>query len=109
MNMCKKIIKKYGQHFKTVILMESLLSIFLHKNHVVNWFQLESARRGDSKRYFQYMTGALVAQWVKRWPSDLLVLISSPARSEFFSPIAHSLSLKSDHRSDMTEILLKKA
>ena len=56
--------------------MESLLSIFLHKNHVIYWFQLESARRGDSKRYFQYMTGALVAQWVKRLPTDLVVLIS---------------------------------
>ena len=42
--------------------MESLLSIFLYKNSVVNWFQLESARRGDSKRYLQYMIGALVAQ-----------------------------------------------
>ena len=50
---------------------------------MVNWFQLESARRGDSKSYLQYMTGAPVAKWVKRWPTDLAVLISSPARSEF--------------------------
>ena len=46
-----------------IVLMESLLSIFLYKNRVVNWFQLESARRGDSKRYLQYMIGAPVAQW----------------------------------------------
>ena len=77
----QKTIKKntYGKHLNTVISMESLLSIFLYKNHVVNWFQLESARRGDSKRYLQYMTGAPVPQWVMRWPTDLAVLSSSPA------------------------------
>ena len=67
--------------------------IFLYKKHVVNWFQLESARRCDSKRYLQCMTGAPVAQWVMRWPVDLAVLSSSPTQSEFFSSIAHSLSL----------------
>ena len=30
--------------------------------------------------------GALVAQWVKLWPTDLAVLSSSPARGENFSP-----------------------
>ena len=51
MNMCKKTIKNtYDKLLNTVISMESLLSIhvFLYKNRVVNWFQLESARRGDS-------------------------------------------------------------
>ena len=91
--MQQTIKSTYGKHFKTVISMESLLSILLYKNHVVNWFQLESARRGDSKRYLQYMTGAPVAQWAMRWPTDLAVLSSSPTQSEFFSSIAHSLSL----------------
>ena len=57
--------------------------------------------------------GAPVAQWVKRWPTDLAVVSSSPARGEdLFSckrgSIAHSLSLSSAHRPDMTEILLKR-
>ena len=42
--------------------------------------------------------GAPVAQWVKRWPTDLAVASSSPARGGIFSavngaPFAHSLSL----------------
>ena len=57
--------------------------------------------------------GALVAQWVKRWPTDLVVVSSSPARGEDLfnrkrGSIAHSLSLSSAHRPDMTEILLKR-
>ena len=57
--------------------------------------------------------GAPVAQWVKRWPTDLAVVSSSPAWGEdLFSrkrvSIAHSLSLSSAHRPDMTEILLKR-
>ena len=67
--------------------MESLLSTFLYKNHVVNWFQLESARRGDSKRYLQYMTGAPVAQWVMPWPTDLAVLSSSPIQANSSHPL----------------------
>ena len=55
--------------------------------------------------------GAPVAQWVKRWPTDLVVLSSITARGEIFLTVngvpAHSLSL-SAHRPDMTEILLKK-
>ena len=59
------------------------------------------------------MGGAPVAQWVKRWPTDLAVVSSSPARGEDLfnrkrGSIAHSLSLSSDHRPDMTEILLKR-
>ena len=58
-------------------------------------------------------SGAPVAQWVKRWPTDLAVVSSSPARGEDLfnrkrSSIAHSLSLSSAHRPDMTEILLKR-
>ena len=57
--------------------------------------------------------GAPVAQWVQRWPTDLVVMSSSPALGEdLFSrergSIAHSLSLLSTHRPDMTEILLKR-
>ena len=56
---------------------------------------------------------APVAQWVKRWPTDLAVVSSSPARGEDLfnrkrGSIAHSLSLSSAHRPDMTEILLKR-
>ena len=60
---------------------------------MVTWFQLESARRGDCKRYPHYLTGAPVAQWVRRWPTNLAVKISSPTRSEVFSSVAHSLLL----------------
>ena len=54
-----------------------------------------------------------VAQWVKRWPTDLAVMSSLPARGEIFSnrkrgSIAHSLSLSTCHPPDMTEILLKR-
>ena len=56
---------------------------------------------------------APVAQWVKPWPTDLAVPSSIPARGEPFSTVnggstAHSLSLSSGHRPDMTEILLKR-
>ena len=56
--------------------------------------------------------GALVTQWVKRWPTDLAVVSSSPARDEDLfncerAPIAHSLSLSSAHHPDMTEIVEK--
>ena len=54
--------------------------------------------------------GAPVVQWVKRWPTDLAVESSSPAR--IFSIVngvpLHSLSLSSAHRPDKTEIMLKR-
>ena len=58
-------------------------------------------------------TRAPAAQWVKRWPTDLAVPSSSPARGEDLfdhkrGSIAHSLSLSPTHRPDMTEILLKR-
>ena len=54
--------------------------------------------------------GARLAQLVKLWPADLAVPGLSPAQGEIFSivnrgAIAHSLSLSSSHRPDMTEIL----
>ena len=55
------------------------------------------------------MHGAPVAQWVKRWSTDLAVPSSSPARGDRKrGSIANSLSLSSAHRSDMTAILLKR-
>ena len=33
------------------------------------------------------MTRAPVAQWVKRWPTDLAVPSSSPAQDEMFSSV----------------------
>ena len=66
--------------------------------------------------------GAPVAQWVKRWPTDLAVPSSIPTRGEKKTKekkknllnrkrgsIAHSLSLSTSHRPDMTEILLKRS
>ena len=41
-----------------------------------------------------------MAQWVKRWPTDLAVPSSIPS-------IAHIFSLSISDRPDMTEILLK--
>ena len=56
--------------------------------------------------------GAPVAQWVKRWPADLADRVRSSLEVKSSQPkrssIAHSLSLSSEHRSDMTEILLKR-
>ena len=53
-------------------------------------------------------TGALVPQRVKRWPTDLAVLRLSLVLTHEKGSIAHSLSLSSLPRPDMTEILLKK-
>ena len=36
---------------------------------------------------FPFVTGAPVAQWVKRWPTDLAVPSSIPARGEIFSTV----------------------
>ena len=57
--------------------------------------------------------GASVALWVKRWYTDLAGLGSIPAWDRNLSKrkrssIAHSLSLSSNHRPDMTKILLKR-
>ena len=64
--------------------------------------------------YFSFscwLKGSPVAQWVKRWPTDLAVPGWSLARGGFFSTvtgsIAHRLSLSFAHRPDMTKILLK--
>ena len=57
---------------------------------------------------------ASVAQWVKRWPAGLAVLSSSFVRGKIFSTvngvpsIAHSFSLSTSYRPDMTLILLKR-
>ena len=56
-------------------------------------------------------SGAPVAQWIKRWPTDLAVPGSIPTRGFLDrkrGSIAHSLSLSSAHRPDMTEIPLKR-
>ena len=56
--------------------------------------------------------GALVAQWLERWPTDLAVMSSSPFGGEDLftckrGSIEHSL-LSSTHHPDMTEIQLKR-
>ena len=53
-----------------------------------------------------------MAQWVKRWPTDLAVPSSIPTRGEISSTVngvAKSLSLSNSHRPDTTEILLKRS
>ena len=53
-----------------------------------------------------------MAQWVKRWPTDLAVPSSIPTRGEISSTVngvANSLSLSTSHRPDTTEILLKRS
>ena len=58
------------------------------------------------------VTGAPVAQWVKRWPADLAVPSSRPALGEIFSSVnvfhctQHSLS--TPYHPNMTEIPLKR-
>ena len=59
---------------------------------------------------FHYLKAATVAQWVKRWPTDLAVMSSIPAGGEDLynckrGSIAYSLSLSPAYRPDMTEIL----
>ena len=50
-----------------------------------------------------YHIGAPVAQWVKRWPTNLAVLDSSPVRvGNIFSRRRGSIAI-------MTQILLKRA
>ena len=39
--------------------------------------------------HFQQLVGAPVAQWVKPWPTDLVVASSSPAQGEAFSSALH--------------------
>ena len=57
-----------------------------------------------------YLT--MVAQYDKRWPTDLTVLGSRPVRENLSNPkrgsIAHSLSEPPSHRPDMTEVMLKR-
>ena len=60
---------------------------------------------------FPAILAAPVAQWVKRWLADLAVPSLRPIRSRISrnrGSIAHSLSLSTSHRPDMTEILLKR-
>ena len=56
--------------------------------------------------------GALVAQWVKPWPTDLAVQVPSLLERNLLNrkggSIAHSILLSSAHRPDMTGILLKR-
>ena len=61
-----------------------------------------------------FKEGALVAEWIKRWPTDLEVPSSSLAGGENLSDhkrgsIAHIFPLSPNHRPDMVEILLKGA
>ena len=72
-----------------------------------------STRAYGSGKESSTRAGTPIAQWVKRWPTDLAVPSSSPAQGEIVSTIirgsiAQSLSLSSAHRPDMTEILLKR-
>ena len=59
-----------------------------------------------------FISGAPVAQWVKRWPIDLADRVRSSPEVKSFnrkrSFIAHSLSLSSEHRPDITGMLLKR-
>ena len=41
----------------------------------------------DNYHHFPYENEAPVAKWVKRWPTDLPVPSSSPARGEIFSTV----------------------
>ena len=49
--------------------------------------KIERGNRGiyrDNYHHFPYKKGAPIAQWVKRWPTDLPVPSASPARCEIF-------------------------
>ena len=75
-------------------------------------FQKADLQGGSGARTdrFQKSGGAPVAQWVKRWPTDLADIVRSSleVKSSQRSSTAHSLSLSFEHRPDMTEILLKR-
>ena len=61
---------------------------------------------------FQRGGEAPVAQWVNHWPTDIADRVRSLLEAKSSQPetgsIAHSLSLSTTHRPDMTKILLKK-
>ena len=38
-------------------------------------------------RIASFKDGAPIAQWIKRWPTDVAILSSSPARGEIFSTV----------------------
>ena len=61
----------------------------------------------DWESYTLTCWGAPVAQWVKRWPTDLADRVRASLTCTR-SSIAHSLSIASKHHPDMTEILLKR-
>ena len=69
--------------------------------------QIRGYTDNSEEIFFSYFLGALVAQWVKFWPTDLVVPSLSPARGKRDST-AHSLSLSCSRCPDMTEILLKR-
>ena len=89
--------------------MYSLRAFFFQSDSVI------SGRRGEERLNaleHRLRLGAPVAQWVKRWPTDLAVPSSIPTRgllNRKWGSIAHSLSLSTSHRPDMTEILLKRS
>ena len=49
-----------------------------------------------------------MAQWVKRWATDLAVPSSIPARGRLFSTVNGVPLHTASHRPDMSEILLKR-
>ena len=62
--------------------------------------------------YLFFLPGASVVQWVKRWPADLAVPSFEPRSRRSLlkrkrGSTAHSLSLSSAHRPDITKILWK--
>ena len=73
---------------------------------------LSTHQMSDIHYFLKVNVGAPVAQWVKRWSTDLAGRVRSSLEAKSShrkrSFIAHSLSLSISHRADMTEILLKR-
>ena len=62
---------------------------------------------GEATQPFLFCLGAPVAQWVKRWPTDLEIPSSSHTRGKMFSTI-NGVPLHTAFHPGMTEILLKR-
>ena len=91
--------------YSILLFVSRLLSVFRGKSSL----PLKLIISCKSNPNFKESTGAPVAQWFKRWPTDLADRVGSSSRRNLLNhSIAQSLSLSTSHHPDMTGILLKK-
>ena len=96
MTILQAIVSTSGILFDLIFFLSSdivqflLDQIFVCHSHVVLDMPIGPmvlSNSGDPDQMAFLKGGALVAQWVKHWPSDLAVPSASPTRGEIFSTI----------------------